>query len=503
MEILSLPGEILHLILVQAALSRGLKRTLRLRLVCKTFDKAVYYPALFESRLLDHEHLRRRHCRGPVYTCNTNDHGVAKLWHDYLVYRAMGERDPHVGRFVEIRQLAQTIVDEAQRLEWDLRHVVDTLCWSALESGVKAPGDLYENWKREEATDLDKIQAFPRPEPRLSLLAAAALFDMVPLATVLLEEGHDPQHHNNLLPPAIQIAAQSGTDDMRRLLFSHPSCGSDFNPYSVYGAAVRGDIEIMKAVFPAPSEYDGGYNNGYGLIDWRHDASKAIPKARRVTLNPEIYEYLSNAWAPGPRSGRTPWYADLVSHAGRGNVGMVKYLLGRSVPVDEKNSEELESALERTCRCGQDDVVDLLLERGADPDFTGHALWGAVPIRMAASAGHMLIVRKLIDHGAKLVAHSGAGPGCGLGIDAMHWAFLLEHQEMITLLLERGATIRVGVSLATTLSHLGYESMLDIVRQQGFEAEPITYGLPIRWTEWPENKSLKAEWFRRKREEVM
>ncbi|KAK8074419.1 ankyrin repeat containing protein [Apiospora hydei] len=493
MELLSLPGEILHLILVQAALSRGLKRTLRLRLVCKTFDKAIYYPALFESRLLDNEHLRRRHCRGPVYTCNTHDHGVAKLWHNYLVHRAMSERDASVGRFVEIRQLAQTIVDEAQaqmsETEWDLRHVVDVLCWSALESGTKAPGGPYENWKREEATDLDKLQGFPTPMPRLSLLAAAAVFDMVPLATALLAEGHSPKHHNNLLPPAIQVAAQSGNIAMLKLFLTHPSYGSGFDPYAVYGAAVRGDMEIMKLVFPSPNGNDGANDSGYGSINWRSDASKAIPKARRATLSPEVYEYLSNAWAPGPRSGRTPWYADLVSHAGRGNAGMVTYLLDeRGVPVDEKNSEELESALERACRCGQDEVVDLLLERGADPDFTGHALWGAVPIRMAASGGHASIVRKLIEHGARLEAHSDGG----------------RDAEMVDLLLERGATIRAGVSLATTVSHLGYGSMLDIVRQHGFDADPATYGLPIRWIEWPENTRLKAGWFRRKREgEVM
>lgn len=494
MELLSLPGELLHLILVQAALCRGLKRTLRLRLVCKSFDRVVYYPALFESHLLDHEHLRRRHWRGPVYTCNTHDHGVAKLWHEYLVYRVLRERDAAIGRFVEIRELAQTIVDEAQKPEWDLRHVVDALCRSALESGVKAPGGPFENWKREEATDLDKL-ATRRPGPRLSLLAAATLFDLMPLVTKLLMEGHSPRQHCHLLPPATQVAAQSGNVAMLNLFLDHappPSSGSSwgFDPYAIYGAAVRGDLAVMQLVFPsAPQEFVGSC---YGFVTWRHDASKALPKARRVTRSPEVYEYLSNAWAPGLRTGRTPWYADLVSHAGRGNVEMVKYLLDdQELPVDEKNSEELESALERAGRCGQDEVVDLLLARGADPDFTGHALWGALPLRMAASGGHMPIVRKLLEHGARLENSSG-GPGGGLEMDAIHWAFLLEQPEMITLLLERGASIRKGEGLATTLFHLGYESMLDVARQHDLEPNPVTYGLRLRWIDWPENAHMKA-----------
>ncbi|KAK7985852.1 hypothetical protein PG988_003474 [Apiospora saccharicola] len=507
MELLSLPGEILHLILVQSVLCRGLKRALRLRLVCKTFDKIVYYPALFESHLLDHEHLRRRHCRGPVYTCNTHDHGVAKLWHDYLVYRVLRERDPAIGRFVELRELAQTIVDEAppQRPldadEWDLRHVVDILCWFALESGVKAPGGPYENWRREEATDLDKLRKAtahhsPSKSRRLSLLAAATLFDLGPLVTALLAEGHSPRQHCHLLPPATQLAAQTGNVALLDLFLAHapppPSgTGWGFEAYAVYGAAVRGDLEVMQRCFPAaPQEFVGSC---YGFVTWRHDASKALPRARRVTTSPEVYEYLTNAWSPGLRTGGTPWYADLVSHAGRGNVEMVKYLLDvQGLPVDEKNGEELESALERACRCGQDEVVELLLARGADPDFTGHALWGAVPLRMAASGGHVSIVRKLLDHGARLENSSG-GPGGGLELDAMHWAFLLEQPEMIALLLEHGATIRKGEGLATTLLHLGYESMLDVARKQhGLEPNPVSYGLRLRWIDWPENAHMKA-----------
>ena len=495
MDLLALPGEILHLILVQATLCRGLKRALRLRLVCKTFDKIVYYPALFDSHLLDHEHLRRRHSRGPVYTCNSHDHGVAKLWHDYLVYRVLRERDDQVGRFVELRELARTIVDEAQRPEWDLRHVVDELCWSALESGVKAPGGPYENWKREEATNLDKKDLDPRPSPRLSLLAAATLFDLMPLVTKLLEEGHSPRQHCDLLPPATQVAAQAGNMAMLNLFLAHaspPSSGTGwgFDPYAVYGAAVRGDLAILQLVFPAaPQEFVGSC---YGFVTWRHDAGQALPKARRATRSPAVYEYLSQAWAPGLRTGRTPWYADLVSHAGRGNVDMVRYLLdGQRLPVDEKNTEEAESALERACRCGQGEMVELLLQRGADPDFVGHALWGAIPLRMAASGGHLSIVRKLLDRGARMET-SGGGPGGGREMDAVHWGFLLEQPEMIALFLERGAVLRKGEELATTLFHLGYESMLDVARQHGFEPRPATYGLRLLWIDWPETAHRKA-----------
>jgi hypothetical protein len=38
--------------------------------------------------------------------------GAEKLWQEYLAYRVMNERDPTVGRFVEIRQIAQAVCQE-------------------------------------------------------------------------------------------------------------------------------------------------------------------------------------------------------------------------------------------------------------------------------------------------------------------------------------------------------------------------------------------------------
>ncbi|KAK6821359.1 hypothetical protein PG987_015759 [Apiospora arundinis] len=490
--ILRLPGEVLHLILVQSALCRGVKRALRLRLVCKTFDKVIYYRALFESHLLDHEHVKRYNSRTAVYLCNSNDHGVAKLWHNYLVYRVIGERDIAIGRFVEIRSLAQAIVQADPSK--GLRSVVDSLCWLALDNGAMAPS-LYENWRRAGANDLEfgNLNMTQHPEPRLNLLAAATLFDMMPLVSELLAEGRSPTRHNNLLPPAIQVAAQSGNTAMLELFLGHSSV-SGFEPYSVYGAAVRGDLEIMKLVLPADGGHKGQHN-GYGrTIQTLGIPSKTLKQARRVTLNPKVYGYLSNAWAPGPRNGRAPSYADLASHAGRGNMDMVKYLLAQGVPVDGTNTEELESALEQACRRGHDDIVDLLMKRGADPEFTGHALWGAVPMRMAASAGHISIVRKLMDHGAKIENHGG-GPGCGSNASALHWAFLAEHTQMAALLMERGASIREGDALATTLAHLDYESMLEVVREHGFEPDVHKYGLRIDWDWWPEQKNVETKVF--------
>jgi hypothetical protein len=74
------------IILVYAALGRGVKRASRLRLVCKTFADAVH-PALFETHLMDHI----PGC--PVGTIQwqlRNQHGAQKLWHEILGIQSHG-----------------------------------------------------------------------------------------------------------------------------------------------------------------------------------------------------------------------------------------------------------------------------------------------------------------------------------------------------------------------------------------------------------------------------
>ncbi|KAI8961039.1 hypothetical protein F5Y11DRAFT_348909 [Daldinia sp. FL1419] len=100
MNILDLPPEVLHIILVYAALNWRIKRALRLRLVCKVLA-AMTHSALFETRLMD------RH----------------------MSLGCLNEEDPTIGRFVEMRRIAQAI---SQETELDWQDVVKILCSLAL-----------------------------------------------------------------------------------------------------------------------------------------------------------------------------------------------------------------------------------------------------------------------------------------------------------------------------------------------------------------------------------
>lgn len=177
------------------------------------------------------------------------------------------------------------------------------------------------------------------------------------------------------------------------------------------------------------------------------------------------------------------------------------------------------------CRGLHNDMVDLLLEHGADPNFVdpGNPLY---PLHEAATSSSLSIARKLLDHGAS--PNFSFPQRC----PALFWAFARENVQMIRLLLEHGASFdevfarenaqvipslierRVffeGIipsqrwekgSLWTEIVHmtrqLGYDSMTDILRQEySLEItdplpQPPWLSLPKPWQTWHEFKAVQG-----------
>ncbi|CAG9983155.1 unnamed protein product [Clonostachys byssicola] len=181
MSILSLPNELIHLLLINCILVRGVVRGLRLRLVCKRFNEC-FTPALHDSRILDD--LSAPHI-GRHWWMRNDRYGSSRLWQQYLVARVLSEADPDVGRFVEIRKAAETLYDRIDG-PVSFEEIVNGLCWLGVERGTNRPGEK-RLWLKPE-TDLWRIhpstvEDVPEPpreppsNPQLNLLCAAAYFD--------------------------------------------------------------------------------------------------------------------------------------------------------------------------------------------------------------------------------------------------------------------------------------------------------------------------------------
>ncbi len=166
-------------------------------------------------------------------------------------------------------------------------------------------------------------------------------------------------------------------------------------------------------------------------------------------------------------------HRDLKHYANVGNMLMVRHLIHIGVPV-QQSLRDVESPLVMACRGWHNDIVDLLLEHGADPNFAPQKIYPVFPLHEAATSSNLRLARKLLDLGALPNRH-GEAP---TRYPALYWAFAREHPEMIRLLLERGATFSglldptrrgwIGIYLAEMTGKLGYESMAEMLREHGY-----------------------------------
>ncbi|PKS08472.1 hypothetical protein jhhlp_004855 [Lomentospora prolificans] len=428
MNILDLPPELLHLILVRAVLARGVTRGLRLKLVCKRFSAALQ-PALFESRLLDTFYpgdlLENWYIR--------NQHGAEKFWHSYLHYRVRNETDPSVGRLMELGQLARSFCARTSGADYDA--TLSALCWMALERGASLKGYRW-CWILQD----DREVRLGIPNPGLNLLCAAAYLNNMHLAKELLDEGHCATADDELLPSPMQSAAWAGNTDMLVLLqqslpefedsgprhIYHNTWYGKIGPGSLTGAAYRGDMDMIRLAAYPPSrrmnQSSDFVDQPFGRVDPYSKPGMYINKARWETKNWDVFRYLSSFF-------RDPWYDAtpiMARHAFYGNIDMVVHFLDAGLDVNGRDVSNGCPLINAARGCHKD-IVDLLLERGADPNHTvvgypGSALSGAV------RGGSMVILRKLLEYGARPDRE---------GRILLNYAVQLEHVEMVELLLEK------------------------------------------------------------------
>ncbi|KAI9162934.1 ankyrin [Paramyrothecium foliicola] len=141
MHITSLPEELIESVLIQCIYARGVKRGIRMRLVCKRFN-ASFRLALCRSHILDRFSAVQVGFR---WWLRKDPYGSTKLWYDYLVYRVRSEKDRNVGRYVEIRETAEAVsglTATITGIRLPVEDAIRGLCWLALERATNCPGQL-------------------------------------------------------------------------------------------------------------------------------------------------------------------------------------------------------------------------------------------------------------------------------------------------------------------------------------------------------------------------
>ena len=143
-------------------------------------------------------------------------------------------------------------------------------------------------------------------------------------------------------------------------------------------------------------------------------------------------------------------------------------LLSNGVPVDVRNSE-LRSALDVAVEAGHGEVMDALLQRGADPDqLMGH--WQEqLPVRFAVQNNKIHVLASLLHAGADPDRVTLADPGTAL-LDAARQG----DTRIAALLLEAGARAqgrpdRPGLPLRAAIGD-GRPRMVELLLERGAPA---------------------------------
>lgn len=118
--------------------------------------------------------------------------------------------------------------------------------------------------------------------------------------------------------------------------------------------------------------------------------------------------------------------------ARRGHLDVVKLLVEHGAEVD-KSTEANGTALHFAAKEGRYAVVDHLLEEGADVD--ARSLGGETALATGIREHHIDVVRLLLDHGASHLIRAEDS------LTALHLAAMKDHTEIARLLITRGADL--------------------------------------------------------------
>lgn len=393
--------------------------------------------------------------------CIQTDHGAFKFWDSYLVYRILREtaNSPH-HRYRHFRIVAERVCLETGA---ELQDIVDALCWPALSSL------LYRNTVyRLEDQD---------PSPDLDFLCAAAWLNLISVAEQMLEKEVSPVSEVILFSSLMHVAALVGNAQMLELFQNHlPDLEDTSNDqiegrgkissYAIRGAAKNGDLNILKlAIYPpsrAASDSTDFMGQKYGHVATGTSPYYVISSTQcYCAKNVEVYTYLESFLEEriDPNAScALGWYSYL------GNIEMVRHLLDAGTDI-RGTSGHHGNPLTAACERGHEDIVDLLLERGADPNFGGdkdRVQYGD-PIPAAAKSGSLSIMRKLLSYGGRLSHRPHA---LSLGYLAMLGVVQTEHTEMFKFLVESGANLEFGGdSLLEHALSLGLDSIVEVIQE--------------------------------------
>jgi len=161
-----------------------------------------------------------------------------------------------------------------------------------------------------------------------------------------------------------------------------------------------------------------------------------------------------------------------VDRAGRGDLRAVRLFLDGGMKPDSRNLLD-QTALLASASRGRTDVVQLLLERGADPNlrfdthFSKSQVHGLTVLMAAAEQGHAEVVRALLERGAFVNARADNG------LTALMAAASSGHGDIVEILLKNDADPNAqtadGETALMFAERGGFTEIVQLLQEAGTE----------------------------------